>query len=38
MGCEDEGEDEVDVAAVDVLFAFRVDSGGPMDGDMFIDK
>ena len=31
---EDEDEDEVDVAA---LFAFRVDSGGLVDGDMFID-
>ena len=38
MGCEDEGEDEVDVAAVDVLFAFRVDSGRLVDEDMFIDE
>ena len=40
MGCEDEDEDEdEDVAvAVDALFAFRVDSGELVYGDMFIDE
>ena len=41
MGCEDEDEDEdedkVDVA-VDVLFTIRVDSGGLVSGNMFIDE
>ena len=35
--CEDEDEDEVNVA-VDALFAIRVDSGGLVGGDMFIDE
>ena len=39
MGCKDEDEDEDDVdVAVDALFAFRVDSGGLVDGVMFIDE
>ena len=41
MGCEDEDEDEakdkVDVA-VDALFTIRVDSGGLVGGNMFIDE
>ena len=39
MGCEDEdeAEDKVDVA-VDALFTIRVDSGGLVGGNMFIDE
>ena len=38
MGCEDEDEDEDEDVAVDALFTFRVDSGGLVDRDMFIDE
>ena len=42
MGCEDEDEDEDEDkdkdVAVHTLFTFRVDSGGLVDRDMFIDE
>ena len=33
-----DGEDEDEDVAVDAVFAFRVDFGAPMDGDMYIDE